>query len=102
MHCVSNDGSTRWIQDAYIRLRKRVIIVLVSIISIQDYEDTLPPGKKGKFETCLHGLQTKNNQGAYILSTGKQQQGMGMMSMGRRLETIKALTHCQQASSSKA
>ncbi|KAG1758369.1 hypothetical protein EDD22DRAFT_850074 [Suillus occidentalis] len=48
------------------------------------------------------GSRTTNHRGTYQLSTGEQQQGMGIISMGRRLQTIEALTSCQQASSSKA
>ncbi|KIK36755.1 hypothetical protein CY34DRAFT_93854, partial [Suillus luteus UH-Slu-Lm8-n1] len=49
-----------------------------------------------------HGSRTTNHRGTYCLSTGEQQQGMGMISMDRGPETINALTSCQQASSSKA
>jgi len=48
-----------------------------------------------------HVSMTRNHQGTYRLLTGEQQRGMEMMSMGRRLETIKSLTFYQQESSSE-
>ncbi|KAG1727494.1 hypothetical protein EDB19DRAFT_1833056 [Suillus lakei] len=49
-----------------------------------------------------HGSTRRNRRGTYFLSTGEQQQGIRIISMVRRGEIVQALTHCQQASSSKA
>ncbi|KAG2748047.1 hypothetical protein P692DRAFT_20738190 [Suillus brevipes Sb2] len=49
-----------------------------------------------------HGSRTTNYRGTYNLSTGEQQQGMGIISMDRGPKTIEALTSYQQASSSEA
>src|SRR6266403_1077075 len=49
-----------------------------------------------------HGSTRRNRRGTDLLSTGKQQQGIRIISMVRRGEIIEALTSCQQASSSKA
>ncbi|KAG1747901.1 uncharacterized protein EDB91DRAFT_1115400 [Suillus paluster] len=46
-------------------------------------------------------FRTRNHQGTYMLSTGQEQQGIRTIRIGSGQETIKALTHCQQARSSK-